>query len=101
MSYKVLAEVVLARDREGHVHHVYKDGVISWLSTEQAEHFLSSGLVEKVSGGGDSDDSDDDGAPAKAAPKSEWVEFAVEKGYDRDEVEAMTKADIQALDFDE
>lgn len=98
MSYKVVAPLVLAKDEEGHVHHVYEGGVISWLSDEQAEHFLEAGLVEETSSG--SVDSNDDGPPAKSAPKDEWVDYAVADGYDRDEVEAMTKAEIQAL-FDE
>lgn len=97
MSYVVTAPLVLARDKVGHVHHVYQGGVIDWLPEDQAKHFVDCGLVEKR--GGSDDSSDSDGAPAKSAAKSEWVEYAVAQGYDRDEVEALNKADIQALDF--
>jgi hypothetical protein len=89
--YTVTAPLVLAKDEEGHTHHVYQGGIIEWLSDEQAAHFLTEGLVEKTG------TSDDDGKPAKAAPKADWVEHAVADGYDRDEVEAMTKADLVAL----
>lgn len=94
MSYQVVAECVLAKDREGYIHHRYEGAVIPWLSDEQAEHFLSEGLVEEGSGGGDSDE---DGPPAKAAPKADWVAFAVASGYDEAEADSMTKADLQAL----
>lgn len=101
------APCVVARDQDGRLHHVYEGGVIQWLSDEQAKHFLDSGLVEGTDKGvGGSEPVDepgevdaDDDAPAKSAAKSEWVDYAVSKGYDRDEVEAMTKTDIQALDF--
>lgn len=94
MSYRVVAPLVIAKDRDGRPHHVYEGSVIQWLSDEQAEHFLGTGLVETV---GDGVASGDGGEPAKSAPKSEWVEYAVGDGYDRGEVEAMTKAEIQAL----
>jgi len=35
-----------------------------------------------------------DGRPAVRAPKEEWVEFAVTQGLERDEAEAMNKADL-------
>ena len=103
MSYLVTAPCVVAKDQEGRLHHVYEGGVISWLSDEQAKHFLDSDLVEEtdkgVGGTEPVDEFDDDAPPAKAAPKSDWVDYAVAKGYDRAEVEEMTKADIQDLDF--
>lgn len=33
-------------------------------------------------------------APAKSAPKSEWVDYAVSQGMTRDDAEASTKADL-------
>lgn len=36
----------------------------------------------------------DSGVPADSAKKAEWVEFAVAEGGDRDEVSALTKAEI-------
>lgn len=99
MSYLVTAPCVVAKDQDGRLHHVYEGGVISWLSDEQAEHFLGSNLVEETNQGvgGSEPVEESDGPPAKSAPKSDWVEYAVADGYDRDEIEAMNKADIQAL----
>lgn len=87
--FTVTAPLVLAKDEDGHTHHVYQGGVIEWLSDEQEAHFLAEGLVEKAGSSG--------GKPAKTAPKADWIEYAVADGYDRDEVEAMTKADLVAL----
>lgn len=97
MTYRVTAPLVLARDKEGKVHHVYQNGVINWLPEDQKAHFLDVGLVEEVGADGSADNDDDGSKPKKAAPKADWVEFAVADGYDRDEVEAMSKSDIQAL----
>lgn len=102
MSYLVTAACVVAKDRDGRLHHHYEGDVISWLSDEQAAHFLDNGLVESTSkgvGGSDPEPEESDGPPAKTAPKADWVDYAESKGYDRAEVEEMTKADIQDLDF--
>lgn len=98
MSYKVVAPLVLAKDREGKTHHRYTDEVIEWLPPDQAAHFVDTGLVVKV--GAQSpvpDASGGDGAPEKpkqVAPKADWVDYAVSEGLDRDEAEAMTKAEL-------
>jgi predicted Ser/Thr protein kinase len=99
MPYTVVSPCVIFKDQDGRQHHAYEGDRIAWLSSEQAKHFVDEKLVEKVGGAAEAEESEDDGAPAKSAPKSEWVDFAVEAGYDRAEVEEMTKADIQALDF--
>jgi hypothetical protein len=92
MSYKVVVPCVIAQDREGHSHHYYDAAIIGWLSDSQAAHFLAEGLVEKVSG-----TASDDGPPAKTAPKADWVTFAVSKGADADEAEALTKQELVEL----
>ncbi len=104
MSYIVTAPLVIATDRDGHNHHVYQGGQIEWLSDAQAKHFLDEGLVEVRGGnefivdGGPVVDDDANPPPAKAAPKAAWVDFAVSKGWDRNEAEATGKADlIEAL----
>lgn len=88
-TYKVVVPLVLARDQDGHTHHVYENGLIHWLSDDQAEHFLDQKLVEKVSGGSDSD-----GPPGKTALKEEWVAYAVSKGADEAEANALNKPDL-------
>lgn len=102
MSYLVIAPCVVAKDQDGRLHHVYEGGVIQWLSDDQTKHFLDSGLVESTDkgvGGAEPVEEAEDGPPAKSAPKSDWVDYAAASGYDRAEVEEMSKADIQALDF--
>lgn len=108
MSYQVVAPLVIAKDQDGRLHHVYEGGVISWLSPEQEAHFVDSGLVVKVGGaqpaaGPDDDEvSDADEAldkPKQAAPKASWVEYAVngapeDERISEDEAEAMTKAEL-------
>lgn len=99
MTYRVTAPLVLARDKEGKVHHVYQNGVINWLPEDQKAHFLDVGLVEKVSGSPAVEDDDDsgDGVPLRAAPKAEWVDYAISKGADSEEAEASTKAELIEL----
>lgn len=121
MSYVVTAPLVLAVDQDGHTHHVYKGGLIEWLSDEQARHFLGEGLVveagqlpvEPESGGepglGESDGggSSDDGGqppaprerPAQVATKDVLVAWLLDSahGYDRAELEAQTKDELWAL----
>jgi hypothetical protein len=94
MTYTVTAPLVLAVDRDGHTHHVYQGGEIDWLSKEQKEHFLSEKLVVEGSGDGDSDE---DGPPAKAAPKADWVDYAVAQGADAEEAESLTKQELVDL----
>lgn len=102
MSYLVISPCVIAKDQEGKVHHRYEGDVISWLSDDQAQHFISSGLVEKTDkgvGGGEvvDESADDAGKPKHVAPKAEWVDYAVTQGADRDEAEDMTKAELIEL----
>lgn len=98
MSYQVVAAVVLAKDEAGRVHYVYEGGHIEWLSDEQAEHFVSEGLVVEV-GSGDVADLDDatepvDKKPLRAASKADWVAYAVSQGADEAEAEAHTKGEL-------
>jgi hypothetical protein len=91
MAFKVTAELVLAKDQSGQIHHRYRGDSIAWLSPEQKAHFLAENLVEEGSS------ADSDGPPAKTAPKAEWVAFAVSKGADGDEAEGLTKQELQDL----
>lgn len=45
----------------------------------------------------DEQTSDEPKRPAQADPKDAWVDYAVTQGIDRDEAEAMTKADLVEL----
>jgi hypothetical protein len=103
MSYRVTAPLVLARDKERKVHERYQDAGIDWLDEDQKRHFLESGLVEKVGspapaepeGVGDPGAGPvGDEAPLRAAPKSDWVAYAVSKGADEAEANALNKPDL-------
>lgn len=92
MSYKVVVPCVIARDRDGQAHHYYEGAVIGWLDDVQKERFVDEGLVKE------SDVVvDDGGPPAKTAPKADWVAFAMSKGADADEAEALTKQELVEL----
>lgn len=85
MSYQVTCPLVLAKDKEGKVHERYEGAVIDWLSDEQAEHFISAGLVVELdSAPADSGESDDGGKPAEDATKAELIEWLVENAVDTD-----------------
>ncbi len=101
MSFRVIAPLVLAKDREGKTHHVYEDGVIEWLSPEQERHLIDSSLVVRV-GGNQFQSAGLDGdvdKPKQAAPKAVWVEYAVngapeDERISEDEAETLTKAEL-------
>lgn len=84
MSYQVTCPLVLAKDREGKVHERYEGAVIEWLSPEQAEHFVSSGLVKELDGGQAADDDSDGGKLAEDATKAELIAWLVENAVDED-----------------
>lgn len=110
MSYQVVAPLVIAKDQAGKLQYVYEGGVIPWLSDEQAEHFLSSGLVVETDRGvGGSDPAeaagdDEGGRPASNANKATLIAWLVanavkEDGseYTADELDDLTKADLWDL----
>jgi hypothetical protein len=92
MSYRVTVPLVLARDKERKVHERYQDAVIDWLDDDQKRHFLEAALVEQV--GSPTVVDNDDGPPLKTAPKEDWVAFAVSKGADEAEANALNKPDL-------
>lgn len=93
MSYRVTAPCVIAHDRGGHAYHAYDTAIIPWLPDEEAERWLDEGQIEVVDGSAVSEA----GPPAKTAPKADWVAFAVTKGADADEAEALTKQELVEL----
>jgi hypothetical protein len=94
MSYRVTAPCVIAKDQGGHSHHFYEGAGIPWLSDVQAKHLLDENMVAVVDG---ASEPTDDGPPPKAAPKDAWVDFAVSKGGDRAEADALTKQELIEL----
>lgn len=110
MSYQVIAPCVIAK-QQGELgnREFYQGGVIPWLSDEQAEHFLSEGLVVEIKDSvpvvivddddvADVDDvTEGDAVPLRAASKADWVAYAISLGADPDEAEATNKADLIEL----
>lgn len=99
MGYKVKAALVIAANQNGDRVYTYQNGVIPWLSDDDAERFVDEGLVEEVE---DDDTPLDEGGevtrPHQTAPKDAWVDYAVSKGWSQADAEAATKAElIQAL----
>lgn len=103
MSYRVTAPLVIAKDQDGRPYHVYEGGIIQWLSDEQAEHLLGTGLVVEV--GASESDSDDDGKPAADATNKELIAWLVANAlkpdgsdYTAEELgPPLKKADLRAL----
>ncbi|QFG09036.1 head-tail connector protein [Mycobacterium phage ThulaThula] len=112
--YRVTAALVCARDQGGRVHHRYYGEIIEWLPADQAKHLLDLGMVEKVgSAPAPVDEPVDDvepepvdvepqpraegGAPLRAAPKADWVDYAVSKGVDPVEAESLNKTELIEL----
>lgn len=66
-------------------------GVATQVSDEEAD-LLSRRSDVKVTGGASAT-----GAPSQTDPKHVWVDAAVACGYDRDEAESMTKAELMEM----
>ncbi|WP_406813974.1 hypothetical protein [Mycobacterium sp. M23085] len=47
-KFRVTAPLVIAKDQAGRLHHCYQGSLLGWLSDQQAQHFLSHGLVERI-----------------------------------------------------
>lgn len=111
MRYRVTAVLVCARDQGGRVHHRYYGEIIEWLPADQAKHLLDLGMVEKLGAAPEPEvvDADDEpdaepepertdgGMPLRAAPKADWVKYAVTKGADPVEAEALNKTELIEL----
>lgn len=102
MTYIVDAPLVLARDQGGHVHHRYQGAVIDWLSDEQAEHFLSLGLVHR-SGDTSADDAGSDRPDADATKPTlvAWLAANATKDdgseFTESELNKLNKPDLWGL----
>lgn len=104
MSYQVVAPLVLARDKEGKTHHVYQGGVIDWLSDDQAEHFIGTGLVVELDAPDAVDEDEGDGKPPANATNADLVEWIVANvvkddgsDYTAEELQGVKKADLRAI----
>lgn len=78
MTYTVTAPVVLAVDQGGQTHHVYRGGVIDWLSDTQRAFFLAEGLVTDGSGAPPASAPGSGGKPDLAATKPALIAWLVD-----------------------
>ncbi|ORV81058.1 hypothetical protein AWC11_27315 [Mycobacterium interjectum] len=46
--FRVTAALVIAHDQQGRLRHCYRDSLLGWLSDEQAAHFVTHNLVERI-----------------------------------------------------
>ena len=76
-----MTKYTIVGDRE--VDGVVPGGTIEIDDDERARQLIRAGHVERVAE-----------APAKSASKAEWVDYAVSLGADRDEADALTKAEL-------
>lgn len=113
VAYKVVSPLAVVQDDSGVWHHHYQGAVIEGFGAEQVDHLLGLGFIAKV---GSDEAVVVPGAefldtaqvaevkaarlvdlPAKAARHDLWVDYAVSKGADRTEAEALTKAELIEL----
>ena len=91
---------MLAVDKEGRVHHRYHGAVIDWLSADQKEHFLDSGLVEDLGSAEERSHPEADGEPHASATKAELIAWLVEHAVKPDGSD-YTAGALQPLNKDE
>jgi hypothetical protein len=103
MSFRVIAPLVVVRDRSGRLQHTYHGAVVPWLGDEQKEHFLRHKLVEEVAAAPAVTPqpapaaAPGDKAPLKTAPDTDWVKYAVSKGANQDDAQKATKQELIEL----
>jgi hypothetical protein len=104
MAYLAVAPLVLAKDQAGRIHYHYEgiNPVIPWLSDDQAEHFLSEGLVEEADDD-ELDEADPLARPRNTALKDVWVAHVVaktaatEKPVTAEEADKLSKQELISL----
>jgi len=90
-------------DSEGRRRRAYFDDTVD-LTEAEVERAEKAGVfaagrvapeaAEEADGG--ADEAAVDSMPLQAAPKAAWVEYAVSRGVERAEAEALSKADLRA-----
>ena len=66
--FRVTAALVIAKDQAGRLHHCYQGSLLGWLSDQQAQHFLSHNLIERI----------EDSADVAVLPSAEAIANCVE-----------------------
>jgi hypothetical protein len=100
VSYRVEAPLVLAVAEGGQTHHVYRGGVIEWLSDAQSAYFLAEGLVVALAPPTPAEE-EPEARPHRAATKAELIEWLIDNAlspegedYTEDVLAEHTKAEL-------
>lgn len=101
MGYAVTAPLVIVKDDEGHMHHVYQGGRIPSNADEKhVQALLDGDLIEEVS-----DESSEQAAveevekPDGRASREKWAEYAKTKGASDDELKSVEQGGLSQADL--
>jgi hypothetical protein len=100
MPYQVTCALVQPKDREGRIHAHYYGSVIGWLNDKERANYLRNNLVREVGGTPEAAAPEPDEAPEpgkkplKTASFEAWVQYAVSKGFDRDEATGKSTQEL-------
>jgi hypothetical protein len=108
MPYQVTCALVQPKDKDGRIHAHYYGSVIGWLNDKERANYLRNNLVREVEAAEPKPEptlevaseatSEPGKKPLKTASFEAWVQYAVSKGFDREEAVGGTKqALIDAL----
>lgn len=86
MGYKVVAPLVIVRDKDGAMHHVYDGGLLpDNADADHVKQLLDSGMVKKVKVDEAPAEPKAEGAPKGNASREEWAKFATDRGAPEEE----------------
>lgn len=78
---KVTAALVIVKDEDGVMHHVYEGGLVpSNADPDHLKQLRESGMVKKVADTEQPSEPKADGAPKGNASREEWAKFAALRG---------------------
>lgn len=86
MGYKVVAPLVIVKDNDGVMHHVYEGALLPESADgEHVKQLLESKMVAKVKADEPPAEPKADGAPKGNASREEWAKFAADRGAPEEE----------------
>ena len=112
MTARVIAPLVLAKDREGQIGYWYFGQEIPYLAAEDRARLEADGLIEptepasnpvakpepaQVTEPAPATPTTESGRPWSTATRAVWVDYVVSQGIDRAETDELTKKELMAL----
>src|SRR5580693_4937874 len=103
MPYQVTCALVQPKDKDGRIHAHYYGSVIGWLNDKERANYLRNNLVREICNAVEADEPtpevpeaapDPGKKPLKTASFEAWVQYAVSKGFDRDEAAGKSKQEL-------